>query len=200
LTPSDRYAILLFAPISLTLYRASAGLRRTILKGRRANVSMRSILPLPRDSRRLWAAAGIVLACLTLLGGGRAAAQNLDKLEIVTSTGVHAFSVEMATNDAERERGLMYRRFMPADRGMLFDFKREEPVMFWMKNTYIPLDMIFISRAGIVVSIAADAEPLSERTIPSGGPCYGVLELNGGVAARIALKPGDKVLHPIFAP
>jgi hypothetical protein len=161
---------------------------------------MRSILPLPRDSRRLWAAAGIVLACLTLLGGGRAAAQNLDKLEIVTSTGVHAFSVEMATNDAERERGLMYRRFMPADRGMLFDFKREEPVMFWMKNTYIPLDMIFISRAGIVVSIAADAEPLSERTIPSGGPCYGVLELNGGVAARIGLKPGDKVLHPIFAP
>ena len=134
---------------------------------------------------------------------GAASAQTplkVEPLDVTTAKGVYHFQVEIADNEASREKGLMFRRFMPADRGMLFDFKREEPVMFWMKNTYIPLDMIFISRAGIVVSIAADAEPLSERTIPSGGPCYGVLELNGGVAARIALKPGDKVLHPIFAP
>nr|WP_246731499.1 DUF192 domain-containing protein [Methylocapsa sp. S129] len=135
------------------------------------------------------------------MGGSIGAlAQTFDKLEIVTSTGVHAFSVELARNDAEREKGLMYRRFMPADRGMLFDFKREEPVTFWMKNTYIPLDMIFISHAGTVVSIAANAEPLSERLIPSERPCYGVLEVNGGVAESIGLKPGDKVRHPIFAP
>ena len=94
----------------------------------------------------------------------------------------------------------MYRRFMPADRGMLFDFKREAPVMFWMKNTYIPLDMIFISRAGVVTAVAANAEPLSERLIPSGAPCYGVLELNGGAAASIGVRPGDKIRHPIFAP
>jgi uncharacterized membrane protein (UPF0127 family) len=139
---------------------------------------------------------GFVL--LSLGWVGVAAAQTLDKLEIITSTGVHAFSIEMAQTDAERERGLMYRRFMPPERGMLFDFKREAPVMFWMKNTYIPLDMIFISRAGVVTGIAARAEPLSERLIPSGGPCYGVLEVNAGVAASIAVKPGDKVRHPIF--
>jgi uncharacterized protein len=69
-----------------------------------------------------------------------------------------------------------------------------------MKNTYIPLDMIFISKTGAVTSIAANAEPLSERLIPSGGPCYGVLEVNAGVAASIALKPGDKVKHLIFGP
>jgi uncharacterized membrane protein (UPF0127 family) len=145
----------------------------------------------------------VLLLGFVLLGlgwVGTAAAQTLDKLEIMTSTGVHVFSVEMAQTDAEREKGLMYRRFMPPDRGMLFDFKREEPVMFWMKNTYIPLDMIFISRAGVVTSIVADAEPLSERLIPSDGPCYGVLEINAGVAASIGVKPGDKVRHPIFTP
>jgi uncharacterized membrane protein (UPF0127 family) len=142
----------------------------------------------------------VLLALLGYLAASPAHAQTLDKLEIVTSSGAHAFSVELARTDAERERGLMYRRFMPPDRGMLFDFKREAPVMFWMKNTYIPLDMIFISHAGKIISIAADAEPLSERNIPSGGPCYGVLEVNGGVAASIGAKVGDMVKHPIFSP
>jgi uncharacterized membrane protein (UPF0127 family) len=148
---------------------------------------------------RRWAAL-LVLVFPFSLSAFAAGAQTLDKLEIITASGIHEFSVELASNDAEREKGLMYRRFMPPDRGMLFDFKREEPVMFWMKNTYIPLDMIFISRAGVVTNIAANAEPLSERLIPSGGPCYGVLELNGGAAASIGVRPGDKVRHPIFAP
>jgi uncharacterized protein len=141
-----------------------------------------------------------LLAVLGFFGLAATSAQTLDKLEIVTSSGVHPFSVELARDEAEREKGLMYRRFMPADRGMLFDFKREEPVMFWMKNTYIPLDMIFISRAGKVTNIAANAEPLSERMIPSGGPCYGVLEVNAGVAASIGVKVGDTVRHSIFSP
>ena len=81
---------------------------------------------------------------------------------------------------------------------MLFEFDREEPVSFWMKNTYIPLDMIFIAPSGVVTHIAANAEPLSERVIPSGGPCIAVLELNGGMAASIGLKVGDKVRHPFF--
>lgn len=163
-------------------------------------MSIRSLSVFGRSISRRSALALFVIAHLVLSGSVGALAQALDKLEITTSTGVHAFSVELARDDAEREKGLMYRRFMPPGRGMLFDFKREEPVMFWMKNTYIPLDMIFISRAGTVTSIAANAEPLSERLIPSGGPCYGVLEVNGGVAASIGLKPGDKVRHPIFAP
>ena len=69
-----------------------------------------------------------------------------------------------------------------------------------MKNTYIPLDMVFIARNGAVTRIVDRAEPLSETTIPSGGPCAAVLELNGGVAARIGLKVGDKVRHPFFKP
>ena len=124
----------------------------------------------------------------------------LEPLEITTSSGVHAFQVEIADDEASRERGLMYRRFMPADRGMLFEFDRDEPVAFWMKNTYIPLDMIFIAPDGAVTRIAANAEPLSETSIPSGGPCVGVLEINGGEAARIGLRPGDKVKAAFFQP
>ena len=164
-----------------------------------AGVSIGSVLLFKRAPLRQWAAS-LAFGLLILLDTVSAHAQVLDKLEIITASGVHAFSVELASNDAEREKGLMYRRFMPPDRGMLFDFKREEPVMFWMKNTYITLDMIFISRAGVVTNIVANAEPLSERLIPSGGPCYGVLELNGGAAASIGVRPGDKVRHPIFAP
>jgi hypothetical protein len=123
-----------------------------------------------------------------------------DSLEIVTSTGRHAFQIEIASNDATRERGLMDRRYMAADHGMLFEFDREAPVAFWMKNTYIPLDMIFIAPSGAVTHIVANAEPLSERVIPSGGPCIAVLELNGGTAASIGVKVGDKVHHPFFKP
>jgi len=146
---------------------------------------------------RLWAALAFVVflaasASLSTKGG------ELDSLEIATSTGRHAFQVEIADNDATRERGLMDRRYMARDHGMLFEFDRDEPATFWMKNTYIPLDMIFIARSGVVTRIVANAEPLSERVIPSGGPCAAVLELNGGTAASIGLKVGDKVLHPFF--
>jgi uncharacterized membrane protein (UPF0127 family) len=164
-----------------------------------ANVSIGLITAIARNLSRGFAPLLLALV-LVLPGNFRASAQALDKLEITTSTGTHVFSVEVVRNDADREKGLMYRRFLPADRGMLFDFKQEEPVTFWMKNTYIPLDMIFISKAGIVVGMAANAEPLSESLIPSGAPCYGVLEVNAGVAARISLKAGDKVRHAIFQP
>ncbi len=122
----------------------------------------------------------------------------LQKLTIVTGSGPHEFQVEVMRTDQERERGLMERRFLPADRGMLFDFRNEQPVAMWMKNTYIPLDMVFIRRDGTVLRVAERAEPLSERTIESGGPVLGVLELNGGAAALIGLQPGDKVDYPLF--
>jgi uncharacterized membrane protein (UPF0127 family) len=130
--------------------------------------------------------------------GVPAQASELDSLEIATSTGRHVFQVEIANNDASREHGLMDRRYMAPDHGMLFEFDRDEPVAFWMKNTYIPLDMIFIAPSGVVTHIAANAEPLSERAIPSGGPSVAVLELDGGTAASIGLKVGDKVRHPFF--
>jgi uncharacterized protein len=148
---------------------------------------------------RLWAALAFVVF-LAASSGVPVQGGELDSLEIVTSTGRHAFQVEIADNDATREHGLMDRRYMAADHGMLFEFDREAPVSFWMKNTYIPLDMIFIAPSGVVTHIAANAEPLSERVIPSGGPCVAVLELNGGIAASIGLKVGDKVRHPFFKP
>ena len=147
----------------------------------------------------LWAALAFIVF-LGVSAGVPAQGGELDSLEIVTSTGRHAFQVEIANNDATREHGLMDRRYMAADHGMLFEFDREAPVSFWMKNTYIPLDMIFIAPSGVVTHIAANAEPLSERVIPSGGPCVAVLELNGGTAASIGLNVGDKVRHPFFKP
>jgi uncharacterized protein len=149
---------------------------------------------------RLWAALAVLLIAALAATGGAARTDGLEALQIVTATGAHDFQVEIAKDDASRARGLMDRRFMPADHGMLFEFDREAPEAFWMKDTYIPLDMIFISRAGIVTKIVANAEPLSERAIPSGPPCMAVLELNGGAAAKIGLKVGDKVLHPFFRP
>ncbi len=123
---------------------------------------------------------------------------NLERLEIVTASGIHEFSVEVMRSEPQRERGLMFRRFLPQERGMLFDFATERPVMMWMKNTYLPLDMIFIGRAGKVVGLAENTEPLSEKIIPSGAPAYGVLEVNAGTAARIGLRIGDSVRHPMF--
>jgi uncharacterized membrane protein (UPF0127 family) len=122
----------------------------------------------------------------------------LQKLQIITSSGVHDFRVEVANTVAERARGLMNRRSMPQDQGMLFDFHIEAPVMMWMKNTYLPLDMVFVSRQGVVTHVAPDAVPMSEEIIPSGGPVYAVIEFNAGVARKIGLKPGDEVRHPAF--
>jgi uncharacterized membrane protein (UPF0127 family) len=123
---------------------------------------------------------------------------NLERLEIVTASGTHEFSVEVMRSGPQRERGLMFRRFLPQERGMLFDFATERPVAMWMKNTYLPLDMIFIGRAGKVVGLAENTDPLSEKIIPSGAPAYGVLEVNAGTAARIGLRIGDSVRHPLF--
>jgi uncharacterized protein len=142
------------------------------------------------------------LSALTLLLAFLAAAPGLaaglEPLKIATATGTHAFQVEIAADEQTREVGLMNRRYMAPDHGMLFEFDGEAPQSFWMKNTYIPLDMIFISPTGIVTHIASNAEPLSERVIPSDGPCAAVLELNGGLAALIGLKVGDKVSHSFF--
>lgn len=122
----------------------------------------------------------------------------LEKLTIQTAAGPRTFDVEVMRTDEERARGLMNRRYLPADRGMLFDFKTEQPVAMWMMNTYIPLDMLFIRKDGTIARIEAMTEPLSTRTIPSGENVLGVLEINGGVSAKFGIKAGDKVQHPLF--
>jgi uncharacterized membrane protein (UPF0127 family) len=117
---------------------------------------------------------------------------------VVTLRGRFRFSVEMAVTPAQRQQGLQGRRRMPADAGMLFDFGGDQPVSMWMLNTVIPLDMVFLDRNGRVVKIVERTEPFSLETISSDGPVRGVLELNAGSAARIGLKPGSRVLHPMF--
>ncbi len=122
----------------------------------------------------------------------------LQTLEIASKTGVHAFAVEIVENDADRAKGLMFRKELPEGRGMLFDFHREQEVGFWMENTYIPLDMIFIRGDGRILRIAENTEPLSTRIISSGGAVRAVLEVIGGTARKLGIAPGDRVAHPIF--
>jgi uncharacterized protein len=119
-------------------------------------------------------------------------------IEIVSDSGVHAFSVELATNDEERERGLMFRKELPEGHGMLFDFQQDQPVSFWMHNTYISLDMIFIRGDGRILRIEENATPLSDRLIASGGPVRGVLEVIGGTARKLGIAPGDRVTGAFF--
>lgn len=143
------------------------------------------------------------LFALIFLGLAQAAAQDAasgptERLSIVGREGRHIFAVEVMRNDADRARGLMYRRTMPPDHGMLFDFQAVAPVAMWMKNTYLPLDMLFIRADGTIAKIAAETEPLSTKVIPSNEPVLSVLELNAGTAARLKLHAGDRVEHPLF--
>jgi uncharacterized membrane protein (UPF0127 family) len=119
----------------------------------------------------------------------------LEALQVRTDRGVTSFMVEVADSDREREYGLMCRRSLAADRGMLFVFPKPGPQMFWMRNTLIPLDIIYIGENGRVVSISRNVQPLDESGAPSAGPAKFVLELAAGRAAQIGLLPGDRVLH-----
>ena len=121
-----------------------------------------------------------------------------EPLTILSKGGPQRFEVEVMRDDAGRSRGLMFRRHMAPEHGMLFDFERAAPVAMWMKNTYLPLDMVFIRPDGTVSRIATDTEPLSTAIIESGGPVLAVLELNAGTAARLGLQAGDRVEHPMF--
>jgi uncharacterized membrane protein (UPF0127 family) len=133
-----------------------------------------------------------------LVAGGPARPASLQTLEIASKTGVHVFSVEVVDNDADRAKGLMFRKELPEGKGMLFDFHSDQNVSFWMENTYIPLDMLFIRGDGRILSIAENTEPLSTRIIPSGGPVRLVLEVIAGTARKLGLAPGDKVASPLL--
>jgi uncharacterized protein len=113
-----------------------------------------------------------------------------------TETGEHSFDIEVMTTNGERAKGLMFRRAMPEKSGMLFLYDRPQPAAMWMKNTFIPLDMVFIAAGGAVHRIEANTEPFSTAVISSEGDIIAVLELNAGEAARIGLKRGDQAIYP----
>ena len=144
-----------------------------------------------------WMALALAAALWTCAGDAARAA-SIQPLEIVTKTGVHVFSVEMATTEEEKTTGLMYRKELPEGKGMLFDFTPEQEVSMWMKNTYISLDMIFIAANGRIERIAENTEPLSDRLIPSGAPIRAVLEVTAGTARKFGIAAGDRVESSIF--
>jgi uncharacterized membrane protein (UPF0127 family) len=148
--------------------------------------------------RHLAVRALCVLFLVFFAAAPAALAQTVEPLVIVTAAGPQRFEVEVMREDADRARGLMFRRSLAPDRGMLFDFARVEPVSMWMKNTYLSLDMIFIRPNGTIARVAENAEPLSTRTISSGEPVLAVLEVIAGTAKRLGIKPGDRVEHTLF--
>jgi uncharacterized membrane protein (UPF0127 family) len=109
-------------------------------------------------------------------------------------------TIEIARTEQEREYGLMNRPSMAPDHGMLFDFGSDQPVYMWMKDTLIPLDMLFIDRTGRIAGIAARAVPMSTAIIASPGPVRAVLELNGGSADRLGIAVGDTIDYSLFKP
>jgi uncharacterized protein len=135
-----------------------------------------------------------------LLGVGFAVARPAmagapEPLVIETADGLRTFMVEVATTPGERARGLMFREQLAPDAGMLFVYAQDQPVSMWMKNTLIPLDMLFVARDGRILKIVERTVPLSTAVIASDGSVAAVLELNGGTADRLGLRPGDRVRH-----
>jgi uncharacterized membrane protein (UPF0127 family) len=120
------------------------------------------------------------------------------ELTIVSSTGRHRFKVEVAETQAQMTQGLMFRRSLAPDAGMLFDYKQPTMATMWMRNTLIPLDMLFVDAQGRIVNIHQRAVPQSLDVIAAAAPVRAVIELNGGTAARLSIEPGDQVVHPIF--
>ena len=145
-------------------------------------------------------AVAALCAALALAAPLRAAECREDAVTLRGDWGQARFNIEVADDNAERSRGLMFRESMPASAGMLFVYDRPQRMSFWMRNTLIPLDMLFIDQRGIVRHIHHEAKPLDETPISGGdAPMYSVLEINGGLARRMGLSVGTELRHPAFA-
>lgn len=142
-----------------------------------------------------------VFAAAFLIGTDVAAetdTSDLMPLSIHTKAGVKSFQVELADTPETRQRGLMFREKLASDRGMLFDYHKPRMVFMWMKNTLIPLDMLFLSETGIIVTIETNTVPHSLETISSKIPVRAVLELKAGIVEKFDIQVGDRVSHKIF--
>ncbi|WP_207462434.1 DUF192 domain-containing protein [Azospirillum sp. SYSU D00513] len=141
----------------------------------------------------------VLAAAVPLSSAGAQETFERSSLTVETASGGRfRFNVELAESSAQQAQGLMFRESMAEDAGMLFVYNREQTAAFWMKNTLISLDMIFIEADGRILNIHAKAVPHSTDTIRSAGPVKGILEINGGMAARLGIRPGDRVIHPVF--
>ena len=142
----------------------------------------------------------VMLTCIAAaIGLATSDSQNDSTLIIATRDAQHRFTIEIARTPDEMERGLMFRDRLPPDHGMLFLYEDDRRVSFWMKNTLIPLDLIFADSTGRIVQIAERAVPLSTALISSDRAVRAVLEVNGGTADRLHIGIGDRLIHPAFA-
>jgi len=139
-----------------------------------------------------------VLALASLLHP--AYAMRRENLKLLTAHGTHVIEIEIADTPQEKAQGLMFRTHLDDQSGMLFAYDRPHEITMWMRNTYIPLDMVFIRADGTVHRIEAHTEPLSEDIITSRGDVTACLELAAGAAERLGLKPGDRIEHRFFEP
>lgn len=136
---------------------------------------------------------------MSLMPAAAATAPRVDDLVIATADGRRlSFRVEMALDEETRARGLMFRPSLAPDGGMLFLWSQPIGIVMWMKNTPIPLDMLFVDRTGTIIRIAKQTVPYSLDHIPAGAPSLGVLEVAGGTADRLGIHAGDRMLHPAF--
>ena len=153
-----------------------------------------------RRGRAISLAVGVAI----LTGGsaltGPADAMRRESLKLHTARGMHVINTEITETPEEKSLGLMFRTSLPDDAGMLFFYDTPQEITMWMRNTYIPLDMVFIRPDGVVHRIEAWTQPFSESIISSGANVSACLELAGGAAERLGLKPGDRVEHPLFNP
>ena len=140
----------------------------------------------------------LAIALTACAQGGERSGGTDDRLVIQTSQGEAAFTVEIADEPDEMTRGLMFRRELADDAGMLFVYVQPRTASMWMKNTYIPLDIIYIREDRTIARIAEMAEPHSLDPIPSGEVVAAALEIRGGRAAELGIKPGDSVSHPLL--
>ncbi len=145
-------------------------------------------------------AAALFFALFMATGPAAAQLQTFEKssLTIDTASGSHRFTIELAASGAQMAQGLMFRKSMAADAGMLFDYGAPRQISMWMKNTYIPLDMLFVGMDGKIVAIHERAVPESLDTISPDMPARAVIEVNGGTASRLGIKPGDVVHYSAF--
>lgn len=146
---------------------------------------------------RPWLAAWVVIALSAPIADATVPCDP-DRIEVLAGQGSRTFSIEIADDPAEQARGLMFRPALPVDAGMLFVFDPPRQANFWMRNTMIPLDMIFIDNTGRVESVAERTDPYSMRTSSSQGDVRAVLEINGGLSRALGIGPGTRVRHSVF--
>ena len=149
-----------------------------------------------RPGRAIAAGLGLAVA----LSGAAAAQCRDDRADLRDDGAAARFSVEVAATPESRARGLMFREEMAPGHGMLFLFEPPQEVAFWMRNTPLPLDLLFVDATGTVIRVTPDAAPFSDATMPSGGPVRAVLEINAGLAARYGLGEGAELRHPAIDP